>query len=247
MSDYTPQSIRNDIVALAKDRDSLLISLTRCPNENLTRVAEDIKFLLKTTNPTEKKKRDSKKKDTFIFDLKQNMKFNQTNGDKIISYLPTTMEDIHKVAKLHAYDNLAEIIEIHTKVVKNEFSARTLVLHEAYMRGKLYDLLKKWFDINDYKNEGFIAYCETKMKISKSKVYNYLNLVELLEEYPGLMLSGFGVTKLTQKKKIIKEESEKDEELYTLLTTSFPGIEADFLLQDCISDEDEDYDMDCTG
>ncbi len=76
-------------------------------------------------------------------------------------------------------------------------------------------------------------------KVKDYTVYNYLNVYYLTEEFQSIVLSGFGVTKLYRYKKLIYKTVEYDNDLYTLLTTPFPGIEAtDINIHNLSIDED---------
>jgi hypothetical protein len=67
-----------------------------------------------------------------------------------------------------------------------------LALYEAFLRGKLYFIIKRKV-AND---KEFLQYCRESFNISEYTLYNYLNVYHLTEEFQSIVLSGFGVIKL---------------------------------------------------
>ncbi len=127
-------------------------------------------------------------------------------------------------------NDMVQILKIHSKVIGNEVKAHSLVLHEAYWRGRFYDILKK--KLKSESNFKFLTYCQNKLQVSKTTVYVYLNVYKLIHDFPTIMLSGLGVTQLSQKRKKIYEAVKSDDILYHLLTTPFEGINYNFVLND---------------
>jgi hypothetical protein len=228
MSDYTPQGIRNDILLLAKDQDRLLLALASIPDEeNRKRLGDDIKSLLKISNPTKKKKVLNLKENNFIDDLIRNLN-RYKNTTTIIQYTPTEEVIINKVNSLDLEKEKMKIVEIHSKVKSNEECANSLVLREAYYRGKFYYQLKTKFE----KIEDFLTYCGVNLDVAQTTVYCYLGVMQLIDDYPGILLSGFGVTELYKNSKLLRKTVESDGELRKLMQKTYPGIKVNCNLGD---------------
>jgi len=57
--------------------------------------------------------------------------------------------------------------------------------------------------------------------VSQITVYLYLGFYELIDRYPGIILSGFGVANIKKKKKTIINGAKTDGELNQLLMIGF--------------------------
>lgn len=112
------------------------------------------------------------------------------------------------------------IMKIHSTIEQNEKRAHIYVSVEGYYRGKLYYELKKKFK----KNDDFVAFCENYFKVSKMTIYRYLGFYDLVEKYPGILLSSLGAPVIYNNRKNIISTAEIDEELFKLLMTGFPDI-----------------------
>jgi CRISPR/Cas system-associated exonuclease Cas4 (RecB family) len=232
------QNVCEELVDFAKDKSRVLVGLTKLDEKKVKDVFEAIKLMKQSTNPTEKKpklqKEGSLRSNSYIIDeLKKNLRENIGNG--IIEYKPTDISEINEVEGLDVMKNIEDIKKINLKVTNNEVKANTLALYEAFLRGKLYFIIKRKV-AND---KEFLQYCRESFNISEYTVYNYLNVYYLTEEFQSIVLSGFGVTKLYKYNKLIRKTVEYDNDLYTLLTTPFPGIEAtDINIHNLSIDED---------
>jgi hypothetical protein len=76
-------------------------------------------------------------------------------------------------------------------------------------------------------NKAFIDYCDESFDISPTTIYTYLNVYYLCEDFPSILLSGFGINKLYKYSKLIIKSAKEDNDLNMLLTKQFPGIKSD--------------------
>jgi hypothetical protein len=228
------------LVNLTKDQKALCLSVQSSLNETEAKTLNE--YLAKIENnyePANKKTKLSldNNEDEFIEQLKTNIK-NNLSKDQIVVYKPTELGEINKIQEFNV--NVEEdsnyIRSLHSKVVQNETKAYILVLHEANMRGLFYDKLRSKFK----KNDDFLSYCEVNFSISKPTIYRYINLVKLIEQFPSLILSGYGVSKLHQKRNLIRDAAKTDQELNQVLTSGFNGIRAKINID---PDEDLSYDF----
>jgi hypothetical protein len=60
--------------------------------------------------------------------------------------------------------------------------------------------------------------------VSQITVYLYLGFYELIERYPGILLSRFGVANIMKNRKTIINGAKTDRELNQLLMIGFPGM-----------------------
>jgi hypothetical protein len=116
--------------------------------------------------------------------------------------------EINKIQELNVNveDDSNYIRSLHSKVVQNETKAYILVFYEANMKGLLYDKLRSRFK----KNDDFLSYCEVNFSISKPTIYRYINLVKLIDQFPSLILSSYGVSKMHEKRNLIRDNVKTD-------------------------------------
>jgi hypothetical protein len=69
--------------------------------------------------------------------------------------------------------------------------------------------------------------------------------VKLIQEFPSLILSGYGVTILHQKRNLIRDAAKTDQELNQVLTSGFNGIRADIKIDPQGEDLSYDFDDKC--
>jgi hypothetical protein len=222
----SPQDIRDKLLNLVKDKDRLLVGLTTIDEKERINIVNVLKLIEKNSTPTQKKSKHQKEPQLLsnqhiIYELKKNLKINI--GDKYIKYIPTDEKEINKITELDVIKDIEVIKKAHSLVSNNEIKANAFALYEAYYRGKLYFKLKSKFP----ENKSFIDYCEENFDVSKSTVYKYLNVFNLYEDFPSILLSGFGVDKLYKNRNLIINSAKDDQELNTLLTKPFPGVKSE--------------------
>jgi hypothetical protein len=142
------QNVCEELVDFAKDKSRVLVGLTKLDEKRVKDVLEAIKLMKKSSNPTEKKPKLQKEgslpsNNHIIDELKRNLRENIDNG--IIGYKPTDISEINKVNGLNVMKNIEDIKKINLKVTNNEVKANTLALYEAFLRGKLYFIIKRKF------------------------------------------------------------------------------------------------------
>jgi hypothetical protein len=219
---------------IGKDLDGSMDCISTFSSEDKKIFYKYLEKIDQSLEPPEKKQKAlpsllSPNTNDIINQIKKNIKGNlKRDTNQVISYTPTTNLEIEEVEKLDPFNNKRSIINIHSKAVKNETMAQVFVLNEVYFRGKLYDILKS--KINS--NEEFFKYCLESFGVSQPTVYRYLNVYYLIKVYPNILLSGFGVTDLSKYRKKIEETAVKDKKFCQLIKHGFPGIVANFLLED---------------
>jgi hypothetical protein len=202
------------------------VGLSTIDEKERVNIDNALKLIEEKTIPTEKQSKHQKKDQLLlnkdiINELKKNLRVN--TGDKYIKYSPTDWSEINKITKLDVKKDIEVIKKVHSMVTNNEINANAFALHEAYYRGKLYFKIKSKFS----DNKAFIDYCEETFDISSTVIYTYLNVYYLCEEFPSILLSGFGVNKLYKYSKLISKSAKEDNDLNILLTKPFPGIKSD--------------------
>jgi hypothetical protein len=232
-----PEDVCDKILKLSKDKIGLAVALSKLSKEEREKVNESLELVKKCARRNVKKRKiddipeEDIVVDRFIENLKKNIKENLSKS--IITYVPSDMSLINEIESLKIDENKKDIVELHSRIVRNEVQATVFTLNEAYFRGKFYDELRKnKFDNND----NFLVYCEDNFKISITTVYTYINLYILIHEYPSLVLSGMGVSQLRNNRKKIRDTVKKDPELLELISTPFPGIKAIISINDVTSD-----------
>jgi len=220
----TPQDLCEKFVNLAKDRNGLLVAFSRIGEKERESIYKNLNLIEQNNIPTAKKSKDQKEvqrasNEDIINELKTNIKQNLNDG-QIITYSPTNILEIDKIEKLDVNKDIKVIKQLHFKVHNNEVKANTFPLYEAYVKGKIYYNCKLQLPIN----KEFLDYCKASFNVGMSYVYHYLNVYYLYEEFPSILLCGFGVTKLYKNRALIINSANNDKDLKELLTTPFPGV-----------------------
>jgi hypothetical protein len=241
----SPQDVCEKLLNVTKDKSRLLVGLTKINEKKREDILNAIKLIEQNTIPTAKKSKHPKEDQLFgrpeniINELKKNLSVNTSNT--YIRYCPTDASEINKITELDVKRDMEDIKRVHSMVANNEIKVNAFALYEAYCRGKIYFKLRSKF--SDIKS--FIDYCDQTFDISKSTVYVYLNVYHLHEEFPSILLSGFGVNKLYKYRDLIINYAKEDKDLYTLLTKTFPGIKSDNIeiCDPIVDDEDMNLDL----
>jgi hypothetical protein len=240
-SDIQPQDICEKLKELVKDEKALLIAISKIDDDEVKKIdeyCELIKSNITTSTKKNKKNEDFPKFWDFIEELKRNIQINLKDGiDRVIEHKPTTPDIFKGVEKMDVSKDKESIIEIHSTIEQSEKRAHIYVSVEGYYRGRLYYELKKKFS----KIDSFVTFCENYFKVSKATIYRYLGFYDLVEKYPGILLSGLGVSIIYNNRKNIISAQKIDEELCKLLMIGFPGIKTN---NNIINDPDYELDMD---
>jgi hypothetical protein len=169
------------------------VGLSTIDEKERVNIDNALKLIEQKTIPTEKKSKHQKDQlllNKDIYELKKNLRANI--GDKYIRYIPTNWSEINKITKLDVKKDIEVIKEVHSIVTNNEIKANAFALYEAHYRGKLYFKLKSKFS----DNKAFKDYWDETFDISPAAIYTYLIVYYLCEDFPSILLSGFGVNKL---------------------------------------------------
>jgi len=79
---------------------------------------------------------------------------------------------------------------------------------------------------------------------TKKLSFSFQRIYYLIKEYPNILLSGLPVSDLSTYRKKIEETAKKDTEFSQLLKNGFPGIIANFILDDPSFDPNDIKNMD---
>lgn len=225
------QQLHEKLMKISKDPKAAILAIDRAMAALNTKerkhFEENVDSIIKCMEPTPKREKQATEK--IICKIKENIKraFG-SDSTKIIKYQQTTELQIDEIDNLDLIKDKDKLAAIFSRIDLNENCGYVIPLYEAYRKGQGYRKVKKRFEDQD----AYYKYCKECLGYSKATVYRYLQFYELTQDFPCILLCGFGFTIVSKHVMMIRNAAQLDKELHALLSTSFPGIEAKVSIDD---------------